>query len=97
MLNALEITLQLHPFNDGLQAAWLCTKLQGLGTIMVQGFEQHEGVFVIRLRMPETQRLLQFLQSLPEVSEVNPEPVAPPNPVTLIHIALKPVLESAAG
>ena len=83
--------LILHPFNNAIQAVWLCQKLkEGLRAEIVYVKGGPEGT-VIRVSIREPVPLVDFLTAMEEVAEAWEEPSATAAPL------IRPVVGGAGG
>ena len=85
-----EIILQLHPFNTAVQVARCSARLNENASIDVVALREHEGRFSITIQSTDHGSLLEFLNSLPEVSQAVPDPTVPQIPLSLIFVDLSP-------
>ena len=69
---------------------WLCTRIEENDSTEIVQLREREGRFSITILATDPGRLLEFLNSLPEVSQALPEQTVPPMHPSLIFVDLSP-------
>ncbi len=84
-----DVVLRLHPWNNSVQASWLYQKLSDHRFTEPVRVEEHESRLSITAACQDPGSLLDFLQTLPQVSHASVEEGVPPT-ISVIYVELIP-------